>query len=336
MSEIVISVDPVEIGYLGEEPIQIVFIEDAPLITISMESGADGKDGVDGQDGYTPIKGVDYFDGINGKDGTNGVDGEDGYTPIKGVDYFDGINGHTPVKGVDYFDGVDGGDGREVELQKSATHIQWRYVGDVTWLNLVALTDIKGDQGIQGIQGNAGIDGDDGIDGKSVEIQNNGTYIQWRLIGDTTWINIVALIDLKGDQGIQGIQGIQGVKGDDGITYREFTFLLHVEENASVGNNKCPIVIVTAPMTIQKVYLKAKVAPVGSDFILDLNKNGVSIWNTNQANRVRITSGNTYGVQTLFDTTSLSEGDFLTVDIDQIGSVVAGQTYTGVVKCVYI
>ena len=38
--------------------------------------------GKDGKDGYTPIKGVDYFDGEDGKDG------KDGYTPVKGVDYF--------------------------------------------------------------------------------------------------------------------------------------------------------------------------------------------------------------------------------------------------------
>ena len=49
-----------------------------------------------GDDGYTPIKGVDYFDGIDGKDGEQGIQGvpgNDGYTPIKGVDYFDGIDG---------------------------------------------------------------------------------------------------------------------------------------------------------------------------------------------------------------------------------------------------
>jgi hypothetical protein len=32
-----------------------------------------------GKDGYTPVKGVDYFDGDKGADG---------YTPIKGTDYF--------------------------------------------------------------------------------------------------------------------------------------------------------------------------------------------------------------------------------------------------------
>lgn len=35
-----------------------------------------------------------------------------------------------------------GSDGREVELQASATHIQWRYVGDLEWNNLVALDDL--------------------------------------------------------------------------------------------------------------------------------------------------------------------------------------------------
>lgn len=47
--------------------------------------GKDGKDGAKGTDGYTPVKGVDYFDGAPGKDGQ---DGQDGYTPIKGTDYF--------------------------------------------------------------------------------------------------------------------------------------------------------------------------------------------------------------------------------------------------------
>lgn len=53
--------------------------------------------GKDGKDGYTPVKGVDYFDG------KNGVDGKDGYTPVKGKDYFDGKDGKTPVYGEDYF-----------------------------------------------------------------------------------------------------------------------------------------------------------------------------------------------------------------------------------------
>lgn len=36
------------------------------------------------------------------------VKGDPGYTPVKGVDYFDGKDGYTPIKGVDYHDGIDG------------------------------------------------------------------------------------------------------------------------------------------------------------------------------------------------------------------------------------
>lgn len=50
-------------------------------------------------------------------------------------------------KGADGAAGTDGGDGAEVELQKGATHIQWRYVGEATWTNLIALADLKGDTG---------------------------------------------------------------------------------------------------------------------------------------------------------------------------------------------
>ena len=75
-------------------------------------------------DGHTPVKGIDYFDGVNGKsayqiavdNGFIGTEAEwlaslrgaDGYTPQKGVDYFDGVDGYTPVKGKDYFDGAKG------------------------------------------------------------------------------------------------------------------------------------------------------------------------------------------------------------------------------------
>ena len=44
-------------------------------------------------------------------------------------------------------------DGKEIELQKSTTHIQWRYVGDTNWINLVALSDLKGAKGEKGATG---------------------------------------------------------------------------------------------------------------------------------------------------------------------------------------
>jgi hypothetical protein len=79
-------------------------------------NGNDGKDGVDGKDGYTPIKGVDYFDGRDGTNGKDGVDGKSAYAYAKDGGYMgteeeyakdtnpDNIKySVTPVKGVDYY-----------------------------------------------------------------------------------------------------------------------------------------------------------------------------------------------------------------------------------------
>ena len=63
--------------------------------------GPAGPQGPKGNDGYTPVKGVDYFDGAPG------AAGKDGYTPVKGVDYFDGKDGK---------DGEPGKDGKDYVL----------------------------------------------------------------------------------------------------------------------------------------------------------------------------------------------------------------------------
>ena len=107
--------------------------------------------------------------------------------------------------------GPQGPSGTQVELQKTATHVQWRLVGGV-WADLVALADIKGDAGVAGAAGAAG------ADGKEVELQKTATHIQWRLTGGV-WADLVALADIKGDQGIQGIQGIQGPAGANGAGF---------------------------------------------------------------------------------------------------------------------
>lgn len=44
---------------------------------VNGKDGMPGKDGTPGKDGYTPIKGVDYFDGAKGEKGDKGDKGED-------------------------------------------------------------------------------------------------------------------------------------------------------------------------------------------------------------------------------------------------------------------
>ncbi len=45
---------------------------------------------------------------------------------------------------------------------------------------------------------------EEGRKGREVEIQNNGTYIQWRYVGDVEWNNIESLENLTGDPGVDG------------------------------------------------------------------------------------------------------------------------------------
>ncbi len=49
--------------------------------------------------------------------------------------------------------GTPGKDGREIELQNSGTAIQWRYVGDNAWTDLVQLSSLKGNKGDKGDTG---------------------------------------------------------------------------------------------------------------------------------------------------------------------------------------
>lgn len=76
--------------------------------------------------------------------------------------------------------------------------------------------------------------------------------------------------------------------------------------------------------TIVGVYVTVGTAPTGASLIIDVNKNGTTIFST-QANRPTITAGtNIGGPGATPNTTALAAGDYISVDIDQIGSSVAG------------
>ena len=46
--------------------------------------------------------------------------------------------------------GAPGTPGTPVELQLGATHIQWRYIGDALWTDIIAIADLTGDDGAPG------------------------------------------------------------------------------------------------------------------------------------------------------------------------------------------
>jgi hypothetical protein len=113
---------------------------------------------------------------------------------------------------------------------------------------------------------------------------------------------------------------------------RTFTFVLHRGENATTGAGKTNTLVVTRAMTIVKAYAYAVTGPTGADLTFDINVGGSTIWST-QANRLKIVAGQNAGTQTSFNTTALAENDLLTIDIDVIGSTIAGSDITVELDC---
>lgn len=76
-------------------------------------------------------------------------------------------------------------------------------------------------------------------------------------------------------------------------------------------------------LTFSKVHLAVNTAPTGQAIIVDVHKNGATIFTT-QANRPQIAAAAYTGFSTTFDVTTWADGEYLQVDIDQIGSVISG------------
>lgn len=96
--------------------------------------------------------------------------------------------------------GADGADGDPIVIQKTETHVQWKYGSEVNWTNLIPLTNITGPEGAE------------------VQLQKSATHIQWKRTDEATWVDLVALADLKGDTGAPGTNGTNGIDGKTILT----------------------------------------------------------------------------------------------------------------------
>ena len=150
------------------------------IISISELKGEKGEAGANGRDG------------ANGKNGENGAPGKDGLNGQNGIDGKNGANGKDGKDGVNGANGRDGAKGDKGDRGEQG---------------------LKGDTGAQGAKGDKG---DRGTDGREIELRKDSLYIQWRYKGDSSWNNLIAYSDLKGDKGDTGAQGAKGDKGDKG------------------------------------------------------------------------------------------------------------------------
>lgn len=83
--------------------------------------------------------------------------------------------------------------------------------------------------------------------------------------------------------------------------------------------------------TIQDVTCRVSIAPTGASIIVDVNANGTTIFTT-QSNRPEIAVSTQQDTSGTPDVTSLVLSDSVDIDIDQIGSTIAGSDLVCVVR----
>lgn len=82
--------------------------------------------------------------------------------------------------------------------------------------------------------------------------------------------------------------------------------------------------------TILGVLMAVGTAPTGQAIVCDVNKGGATIFTT-QANRPTIAAGQTTSGLKVPDITAVGLNDLFSVDVDQVGSGVAGSDLTAVI-----
>ena len=129
----------------------------------------------------------------------------------------------------------------------------------------------------------------------------------------------------------QGLIKKSATNFDTEWAYPIKALILEASGDMAVGTTKA---FVPAPFAMEITKVKAQVltAPTGADLIIDINVNGTSIYTT-QANRPTIASGDTTVEADLPDSLSISENDMVTIDIDQVGSTIAGSNLAVVITC---
>jgi hypothetical protein len=109
---------------------------------------------------------------------------------------------------------------------------------------------------------------------------------------------------------------------------QQFTYQVQVftvPGTLSVGTGRAKFYI-PGPITLGNVRASVGTAPTGSSIIIDVNKNGSSVFTTNS--KPQIFAGQTLVSTSTPNITEFTTGDYITVDVDAVGSLNPGSDLT--------
>ena len=103
--------------------------------------------------------------------------------------------------------------------------------------------------------------------------------------------------------------------------FHKITWVIDSElSTGTVQNIQVPI---TVTHTIVEAHARVATAPSGADIRLDILKNGASIHDTD-GDKCTIAAGQNTGTTSTFNDNTLADGDYLELEIEQVGSTTAG------------
>lgn len=107
--------------------------------------------------------------------------------------------------------------------------------------------------------------------------------------------------------------------------YPKTSMVWYLGGTAAVGSNKGANVTMPFAMTATSVNLRATGAPTGQALIVDILKDGATLFGTKPQIDAAASSG---GSNAVFSVTSLTAGSVITVNVTQVGSTFAGSGIT--------
>lgn len=320
------------------------------------DTGAQGSQGIQGPKGDKGDKGDTGSQGLQGIQGDKGDKGEQGDQGTDGAIIVAGEAANILSGNVNpTTEGVDG----DFYINLGAKLLFGPKSGG-TWPEIgIILTGEQGPQGIQGIagpQGNQGLQGIQGIKGDTGATGPKGDK------GDAGSQGVQGVKGDKGDQGLPGTNGLNGENGTNGTngvgvpiggtsgqvlakidnTNHNTHWIDPTSNNTKgrfeigyacsdeVSNLTAGVAKIRdkSPYDFRVVGLQANVnvASTGSSIIINIKKNGTSIFSTNLSIDANETTSLTAAVPYVLavPNTDFSIGDNLQIDLEQVGIISAG------------
>jgi hypothetical protein len=124
------------------------------------------------------------------------------------------------------------------------------------------------------------------------------------------------------------VQGSLTIDGVLAVPIEAYTFSVTGAVAVATGKSR---IYLEGDYVVETVRAAVNTPPTGAALLVDVNKNGTTIY-ADQSKRPSIAAGANSAVGNNPDVTTLAAGDYLTVDVDQVGSTVAGADLTVTVR----